>query len=202
MKRVGIYSGTFDPIHEGHLAFAREALTQCSLDKVFFLVEPRPRRKQGVKALEHRDEMVRLAIQGDSRFGSIMLGHQRFTTTETLPVLMERFRDAELHMLMGDDILVHFIDWPHVEALVTQLKFVIGLREYSEAEIRRQLDIIQKTRGFSMEYLLFQSAKPEVSSTGIKQQVKQGKTPKGLQSEVWRYIKAHNLYTSTPEKAE
>ncbi|MCA9332160.1 adenylyltransferase/cytidyltransferase family protein, partial [Candidatus Saccharibacteria bacterium] len=52
MKKVGIYAGSFDPIHKGHIALAEQAIQQCGQDKVFFMVEPRPRRKQGVKALE------------------------------------------------------------------------------------------------------------------------------------------------------
>lgn len=197
MKKVGIYSGTFDPIHEGHLALARGALAQCGLDKVFFLVEPRPRRKQGVKALEHRDEMVRLAIKGEPRFGSILLGQQRFSAVDTLPVLLERFRGAELYMLMGDDMLAHFADWPHVEDLVEHIQFTIGLREHTETEVKRRLAIIQKTRGLAMRYNLFQAAKPEFSSSAIRQQIKQGEIPSGLTPAVRRYIQDQGLYASS-----
>src|SRR5687768_15392849 len=98
LKKVGIYAGTFDPVHEGHLAFAREAAAQYGLDKVFFLVEPNPRRKQGVKALEHRNEMVQLAIRSEKLFASILLEQHRFTVTETMPVLRSRFKNSELYM--------------------------------------------------------------------------------------------------------
>lgn len=197
MKKVGIYSGTFDPIHSGHVAFAREALEQADLDKVFFLVEPRPRRKQGVKALEHRDEMVRLAIRDEPKFGSIMLGQQRFSAVDTLPVLLERFQGAELYMLMGDDMLAHFADWPHVEELVEHIRFSIGLRQHSEAEVRRRLTIIQKTRGLGMRYELFQAPKPEFSSSDIRLRIKNGEIPAGLTPEVLRYIESQGLYASS-----
>ncbi len=197
MKRVGIYSGTFDPIHEGHMAFAREALEKCQLEKVFFLVEPRPRRKQGVKALEHRDEMVRLAVRNEPKLGSILLGQQRFSAVDTLPVLLERFKGAELYMLMGDDMLAHFADWPHVEDLVEHIQFTIGLRHHTKAEVKRRLDIIQRTRGLTMRYQLFQADLPEFSSSDIRQQIKQGKNPAGLIPAVRQYIENHGLYASS-----
>src|SRR5688572_27140829 len=106
--KIGIYSGTFDPIHLGHVAFAKEALKQCGLEKVYFLVEPRPRRKQGVKALEHRQAMVELAIAKEPALGSIILDHARFSVRQTLPVLQARFEGSEIVFLMGDDMLAHF----------------------------------------------------------------------------------------------
>lgn len=194
MKKVGIYSGTFDPVHEGHLAFAREAIKQCNLDKVFFLVEPRPRRKQGVKAFEHRVEMVRLAIKDEPKLGSIVLGQQRFTPTDTLPVLQERFKDAELHMLMGDDMLAHFADWPHVEELIENIQFVIGVRAYSESEVKRRIGTVQKTRGLVMNYQLFQAPSAEFSSSKARQQIKKGEQSQGLASAVLDYIREQGLY--------
>ena len=202
MKRVGIYSGTFDPVHDGHLAFAREALKQCKLDKVFFLVEPRPRRKQGVKALEHRDEMVRLAIKDEPKFGSIMLGQQRFTAVNTLPVLQERFKGAELHMLMGDDMLAHFADWPHVEELVNQIQFVIGIRNHREADVLKRLEIIQNTRGMAMRYKLFQAPNAEYSSREVRRQIKKGQLPDGMSSKVLRYIEKQGLYSAVESSAK
>lgn len=196
MKKVGIYGGSFDPIHQGHLAFAHEAIEQCGLDKVFFLVEPRPRRKQGVKALEHRHEMVQLAIQDEPKFGSILLGQQRFTPHETLPVLAERFKGAELHMLMGDDLLSHFAgaDWPHFDELVRGMRFVIGLRHYSRAEVEHRMKIIQDTTGLKLRYRLFQGSLPEFSSSTLRASVRHGHKPRGISDAVYQYIRQEGLY--------
>lgn len=199
MKKVGIYSGTFDPVHDGHLAFAREALEQCGLDKVFFLVEPRPRRKQGVKSFEHRFHMVQLAIAHEPKFGTIMLEQQRFTATDTLPVLAERFKGAELHMLMGDDMLSHFADWPHVEELMRGVNFVIGLRHFDEKEVRRRVDIVQRTRGLAMRYELFQAPAAEYASTKLRAEIKRGRRPTGVSPEVMDYIQEQGLYASVAD---
>src|SRR5688572_32810164 len=135
MTKIGIYSGTFDPIHEGHIAFAKAAIEQCGLERVYFLVEPRPRRKQGVKALEHRQNMVRLAIAKEPRLGSIILDHARYSVSQTLPVLQARFEGAEISFLMGADMLSYFTDadWPNLNEFVEAVHLIIGLRGTSEA---------------------------------------------------------------------
>jgi len=183
-------------VHRGHVAFALEAIEQCGLDKVFFLVEPRPRRKQGVKALEHRAEMVRLAIRQVPSLGSILLQQQRFTVVHTLPVLQRRFKGAQLHMLMGDDWLVHFADWPHVEELLRDISFVIGIRQYSGAEVEARIQFIQKARGLTMRYQLFQPSGPEVSSSKVRRQVRAGEESEDLSPAVLDYIRAQGLYST------
>lgn len=197
MKRIGIYSGTFDPVHKGHLTFARAALEKCSLDKVFFLVEPRPRRKQGVKAAQHREQMVRLAIRNKPRFGSIVLDQQRFTTHETLPVLAERFKGADLYMLMGDDWLDHFADWPYVEELVHGVRFIIGLKQRDKQVVQQKLAILEQTRGLRLRSQLLEVEKPEPSSGSIKQQLRSGQSTPELPSAVKEYIDEQGLYADS-----
>ncbi len=196
MQRVGIYSGAFDPVHEGHMAFAHQALVQCGLDKVFFLVEPRPRRKQGVKALEHRAEMVRLAVRSEPRLGVITLDQQRFTPADTLPVLRARFKGAALCMLMGDDVLGRLADWPHVRELIQDVEFGIGTRRHSESEVRQRLQHIQRVRGLGMECQIFQVAGPDISSARVRRQLRAGQQPSGLVPQVLQYIRSEGLYSA------
>ncbi len=195
MKKVGIFSGTFDPVHAGHLAFAREAVAKCELEKVFFLVEPRPRRKQGVKAFEHRTRMVQLAIADEPRFGSIITEQQRFTVMETLPVLAERFRGAQICMLIGDDGLAHLSEWPHIEDLAKQVKFIIGLRQMKESDARDALQTMIQTKGLPMNYKIFHVDKSDISSSSIKHALRANKPASGLPPKVAEYIAEKNLYT-------
>jgi nicotinate-nucleotide adenylyltransferase len=127
LKKFGVFAGTFDPLHNGHLAFARQAL-RSGLDKVYFLPEPRPRRKQGVRALEHRQGMIEVAIQDDTRLGLIKLEQARFTPYETLPVLQQRFPNAEIVLLFGDDVLRHIADWPRIAELADSVRLLIATR--------------------------------------------------------------------------
>ena len=197
MKRVGIYAGTFDPIHAGHIAFAREAITQHDLDKVFLMVEPRPRRKQGVKALEHRLNMVLLAIEKESKLARIVLEQTRFSVHNTLPVLNARFKGAELHFLVGDDVLNHLIDWPNVEELVGNVKFIVGRRLRTKKEIDGIIKTITKVKGVKVSYKILISESSHYNSSKIRQDLRKGKRPEGVDDRVWQYIRERNLYSAS-----
>lgn len=200
MRRVGIFSGTFDPVHEGHLAFARQALTANQLDKIFFLVEPRPRRKQGVRAFEHRQKMVELAIKDEPALGSIVLEQARFTAQETLPILQARFKGAELFMLMGDDMLHHLGDWPHVDELLRGVGFIIGLRQDSPEAVTGRLQALEQARGLKLRYHIFQADHYDHSSSKIRQAYKNQRLPVGVPSKVAAYIKRQGLYEASRDQ--
>jgi nicotinate-nucleotide adenylyltransferase len=198
-KKVGIYAGTFDPVHEGHVAFAREALEQCGLDKVYFLVEPRPRRKQGVRALEHRIQMVQLAVKDEKGLGTIVVEHDRFSVEKTLPRLRALFEGAELHMLMGEDVVRHVIEWPHVEDLLDATSFIIGIREGDEVEVHKRLQKLQELRAAKFKFSIFVPSNYQYTSSKIRLSLKRGHEPGGLSPQVRAYIKSHGLYTSAGE---
>jgi nicotinate-nucleotide adenylyltransferase len=199
MKQVGVFAGTFDPIHEGHLAFAGQAIKQCGLDKVFFLVEPRPRRKQGVRALEHREAMVRLAIEGRDEFGIIMLEQANFSVEETLPKLRALFEGAEIHFLMGEDIVMHLNDWPHVEDLLDSSSFILGVREGDAKKVETVLESIKRARGISFPIKLITTDEYAVSSSKIRLAYKKGIQPLGISEKVAGYIEANKLYAPNEE---
>src|ERR1019366_9904154 len=90
-KRVGIYINAFDPIHEGHLNFASQAIRTSKLDKLYFLIEPRPKYKQGVKAFSHRVNMATLATRDNDSFGVVVVKHARYGVDETVNSLKQRF---------------------------------------------------------------------------------------------------------------
>jgi nicotinate-nucleotide adenylyltransferase len=195
MKRVGIFSGTFDPVHNGHLQFASDALDRAGLDKVFFLIEPRPRRKQGVKAFEHRLQMVQLAVAGDPALGTIVLEQAQFTPNETLPILKARFEGAALHMLMGDDMLKHLGDWPHVDDLIKDTCFIIGVR-HDEHEALSRIKSLEQTRGLSFQYKIFKSTYSAISSSKVKAELRRTGASPSIPDEVQDYIRTHNIYAS------
>lgn len=194
MKRVGIYAGTFDPIHAGHIAFAKQALVDCRLDKLFFLVEPRPRRKQGVRALEHREAMVRLAIAENKHLGIIQLEQTNFSVEETLPKLRALFEGAELHFLMGEDVFAHLNAWPHVNDLLSSSSFIVGIRKNDELKMKHVLERLQKTRGVKFDVSFIETAQHAISSSNIRLALKRDTDPHGLLSETTDYIRQNGLY--------
>jgi nicotinate-nucleotide adenylyltransferase len=196
-KKIGVFSGTFDPVHSGHVRFALDAITNFGLDKVFFIVEPRPRRKQGVKACEHRRNMVEIAIKRYSKLGSIILEHKRFTVERTLPILLSRFKNAKLYMLMGDDMLDHLIDWPGVETLLSSLTIIIGKRQ-EKTDLESKLHIIEHTRGIQFKSEALNSYHNDVSSTQLRHALRKGLETKNVDPMVLEYITNHGLYSSLP----
>lgn len=194
MKRVGIFSGTFDPVHEGHIEFAKEAAANYGLDRVFLLVEPRPRRKQGVRALEHRVEMVKRAIAHEPKLGLIILEQARFNVVETLPVLEARFPHTQLYMLMGEDGLSHLAHWPQIEQLVPKVHFIIGMRKHNQGEVKRRIKVAEQVRGIKVQYEVFRPLHNDYASTAIRLQLKRGHEPTGLHPRVYKYIQAEGLY--------
>ena len=195
-KRVGIFAGTFDPIHAGHLAFAEAAL-QTGLEKVFFLVEPRPRRKQGVRALEHRIAMVDLAIADQPKFGQIVLKQARFTIHETLPVLQARFPNHQLLLLFGDDVISHVAHWPHVQELADAVTLLVASRWRDKTELEAAFKTLQQTRSLHFHYEIIQVNQPEVASSRIRLALKNKKTSTELLPSIADYIHKHRLYSSS-----
>jgi len=192
-KQVGIYAGTFDPVHEGHLAFANQALTECKLDKLFFLVEPRPRKKQGVRALEHREAMVRLVIADNEKFGMIQLAQANFSVEDTLPKLQALFEGAQLHFLMGEDVFSHLSTWPHVDELLTSSSFIVGIRKNDEIKMKLTLAQLQQARGINFNVNFFMTEQQDISSSNIRLALKRGNEPQGLLSKTRDYIKSNGL---------
>lgn len=197
-KKVGIFAGTFDPVHEGHMAFAKEALSY-GLDKVFFLVEPRPRRKQGVRALDHRYKMVKIVTDKNPKLGVIKLEQARFTPRTTLPLLEARFKGSRLHFLFGDDVLNHMIDhladWPHVDELLEASKILIGSRRHDEAKLADRINDLERY-GLKIDYDFLYIDWPLASSSGIRQELRKGRSVSGLNPFVATYIHKNGLYSS------
>lgn len=200
VSHVGIYSGTFDPVHDGHIAFAEAAREHADLDKIFFLIEPRPRRKQGVKAFDHRVKMVQLAIKDHADFGVIILEQARFTVAETLPILQARFKNAELHMLMGEDVFAHLSSWPHLEEFVRDVNIIIGIREGSSETVLHQLKALKKIRHLHPKYEMFETELAKYSSSKVRLALRKGRIPEGLHPEVVRYIQKNQLYAPADEQ--
>jgi nicotinate-nucleotide adenylyltransferase len=197
MKKIGILAGSFDPVHDGHVAFAQKALLQ--LDKVFLLVEPRPRRKQGVKALEHRFEMARLAVKSNPKLGVIKLDQARFSPRDTMPLLEARFKGAEISLLFGDDVVVKMVDnirdWPYVEELFYKANILIGTRSYKKDEVKERIYSL-RSYGLNVKHKFIEINQPLTSSSKVRKQVRNGETPKNIHNKVVEYIKAQRLYSS------
>ncbi|MFH0757413.1 MAG: nicotinate (nicotinamide) nucleotide adenylyltransferase [Bacteroidota bacterium] len=127
MKRIiktGLYFGSFNPVHIGHLAIANYMIEFSDLEQLWFVVSPHNPLKEKKSLLKdyHRLEMVRLAIEDDDRFRATDIEFKLPTpsyTIDTLTYLEEKHPEREFQLVMGADGLRTFHKWKHA-ALITQ----------------------------------------------------------------------------------
>jgi nicotinate-nucleotide adenylyltransferase len=169
-NRIGIYSGTFDPIHVGHITFARETLKACSLDKIVFLPEPEPREKSDVTDIVNRVKQIKEAIKDEKSFKVLEPNSSQFTTSETLPMLQTIFKDADLTLLLGSDIVRTFPDrWQNLDVLLKEVSLAIGIRTGDEpSDIIAILENLQKEYSFQIHYTLIQTIQSHIASSHIR----------------------------------
>lgn len=128
MQKIGIYPGTFDPVHIGHLAFAQATLKKCNLEQVIFLPEMMPRGKVGVTSIEQRAEQIEIATQQYSKLGVKILASPQFTVAETLPEIESFYPNVKLMLLIGSDVALFLHTWENIHTLVTVCDIAIGMR--------------------------------------------------------------------------
>jgi nicotinate-nucleotide adenylyltransferase len=119
--RLGLFGGTFDPVHYGHLLFAESAREQLALDEVWFLpaVAPPHKRRKGLTPVELRLELIELAIGGHERLRAsrFEIERQLVYSADTVAALAAEHADWELFFLLGTDALADLPRWRNAEAL-------------------------------------------------------------------------------------
>jgi nicotinate-nucleotide adenylyltransferase len=127
MARIGIFSGSFNPVHSGHIAFALQALESANLDEIYLLPERRPALKQ-VEHFAHRTAMIKQALKPHPKLKVIDLTDISFSIERTLPKLQTLFAGDQLIFLLGSDVVENLIHWPKVDRLFKSSELVIGVR--------------------------------------------------------------------------
>lgn len=192
--RIGIYSGTFNPVHSGHVTFALQALQTAKLDKVYFLPERRPRYKQNVEHYGHRIAMIRRALHLHPKLEVLETDDISFTVSRTLPRLELRFPGAELVFLMGSDVAIHVSSWPNIDMLLERSELAIGLRAgTSWQDVCLRLSPLTVPRH---KLHVVQSFAPDVSSKLVRQGLRERRYVRGLLSSVVQYSNRNWLYVS------
>lgn len=195
--RVGIYAGTFDPVHAGHIAFALQAIEQASLDEVVFMPERMPRYKTGVEHFGHRVAMLRHAVKPHPKLSVAELVERHFSVAKTMPQLRSTFRGAELVLLVGSDVAVTIPHWDNAHELNESTELVVGLRaDMREDELFR---IVNSWRVKPKELTAVTSHVPHVSSRKVREAIQANSYTPGLLVSVVRYAKSNWLYIAFPK---
>ncbi len=132
-KRLGIFGGTFDPPHLGHVILAAEAADQLQLDQVLWLLSPAPphKRKLHLTPYDERAAFVQACIQSEPKFALSLLENERpgpHYTSDTLTILRERYPQCEIILLIGGDSLNDMPEW-HEPALILERVDQLGVME-------------------------------------------------------------------------
>ena len=196
--RLGIFGGTFDPIHNAHLFVAESARALERLDKVLFVPTGNQHYRDGAHAsIEHRCAMILGAIATNDGFGldeSDLRQDATGYTADLIPRLRERYPDASFTFLIGADSLVNTA-WVRFDEVLDSLeRFAIAPRPGVRADaLGRVLEAVPARLRERVSSLNV----PEVpiSSTAIRALVAQGRTARYLVPEpVWQYVVTQRLY--------
>lgn len=199
MKRIGIFAGTFDPVHKGHIAFALQARKTANLDKVYFLPEIQPRRKTGVTHIAHRIAMLKRALRPHTGLSVLDLPDKEFSVAKTWPRIQKEFPSDELFLLMGADReLAHLSSWPLVKRLLETVGLIVAQRQMS----REQAEALVKQLPHAPKGLyVLESSLPAVSSAAIRKAVKADVQPEGALKSTLAYADKNWLYVAVSSKA-
>lgn len=197
-ERLGIFGGTFDPPHLGHLILAQEACAQLRLARVLWVLTPVPPHKlgQAITPVHHRLAMLERALQDEARFEISRLELERpgpHYTADTLRALQDLYPSADLILLLGGDSLRDLPTWRFAPELVAACCEIGVMRRPADsidlAALEEQVPGVQGRVRFVDAPLL------EIASSEIRRRVRQGQPFRYfLTSAVYRYILDQNLY--------
>ena len=169
MTQLGIYPGTFDPIHQGHIAFAAAAIADCKLDKVLFLPETHPRSKPNVNDIAVRFLQIKKALQGIPQLDILELTCTQFSVIPTLSEIQSATNVAHLNFLVGSDVLATMQHWPNITVLLETCDLTIGLRHGSNNnEVQKHIDELMRKSTRTFAYTIIETEHSHLASSHFR----------------------------------
>lgn len=199
--RIGIFGGTFDPVHMGHLILAEQCRAQAGLDEVWFLPSYHPPHKApaGVSRFEPRCDMLELAVAGHPGFRVERIEKELpppSYTAETLAALRARHPGAEFSLLMGSDGLPDLPGWHEPRAVLERAGLVVvprpGVMLWTADRLARALDL--PAEAVRLRYVACPMI--EIASRELRRAVADGMSIRYLVPRaVEEYVRDRKLYT-------
>ena len=202
--RLGIFGGTFDPVHFGHLALAEECLAAANLDELWLVPAASPPHKGGKKLsrFDQRKEMLELAIAGNEKFKVEPMEADRpgpSFTIDTLEEIHKRKPDDELFLIIGGDSALEFSTWKDPAKIASLATIIVRIRpgfsmpteQEFISQLGKELGVVPK--------VIFVAGPPflDVSSSLLKERVSNNKSVRYLLPRaVEIYIQQKKLYLS------
>ncbi len=200
-RAIGILGGTFDSIHLGHLALAREAWSELGLAQILFVpnADPPHKQNQRITAAEHREAMVALAIAGESAFVLSRLELERpgpsyaVDTVAELAARSRRERRPEPWFVLSAEVLDDFHEWHQPDRMLDLCRIAVAPRPGAEPLDRAW--VMAHYPGREDRFAFLPGPELDIASTTIRERVRAG-LPIGelVPAAVARYIEAEGLY--------
>ena len=189
-SRVGLYFGSFNPIHVGHLVIANAMLDNADVDEVWFVVSPHNplKERRTLLADHHRLQMVKDAIDDNYRFRAcdeeFHLPKPSYTSL-TLAHLAEKYPNKEFCLIMGSDNICTFDKWRNYQYILDNYKiFVYPRPNYQGSQWEKHRNVTMVSAPLM-----------DISSSYIRNIIKEGRSPKYLLTpEVLKYVEDMNFY--------
>lgn len=198
MKKYGIFGGSFNPIHYGHLMICEYIKEEMGLDKVIFIPTGNPPHKDLGVSAEDRYEMVRLAISPNPDFEISDIETTRVNlsyTVDTIRELKKIYKEEKLYFLIGLDSLFQLKTWKKIGDLSQEIEFVVALRPgyIDKEEINNEIDFLRENFGTKIN--LINTPLYEISSTDLRDRIHEGKSLRYLiPKKVLDYIEESGFY--------
>lgn len=192
--KIGLFFGTFNPIHIGHLILANYLVEYSDLDEVWFVITPMSPFKQKKSMLSnvHRLALANLAVENYPKLKTSDMEFrlkQPNYTSDTLMHFEEKYPNYEFHLIMGEDNLRSFHKWKNYKVILENYKLYVYPRYFpmdSENELATHKNVVKVDAPII-----------EISSSFIRKAIKKGKNCEPmLPPAVWNYIDEMNFYKS------
>ncbi len=197
-RRIGIFGGSFDPLHYGHLIIGEYAIESLHLDLVLFapVLHPPHKPSGGRVSIEHRMAMLNAAIHDNERFLLSRVDVDRpgpHYTVDTIRIIHEQYPNSEIYFLMGTDSLLSFASWYQPQQIIQQCRLAVMRRPTTQPiTLTLHEDVLP---GLQNSIDIIEAPAIGISSTRIVERIRNGQTIRYLIPEAVRiYIQEHDLY--------
>ncbi len=204
--KVGIFGGTFDPIHQGHMIIAEQVMGELDLALVVFVPGGIPPHKEAssVRAsAEDRFDMVEAAVAGNERFSVDRVevdAGRAMHSVETVRILKERSPGDDWYFISGADEISNLLAWKDPDLLLEEVVMVAATRPGYDLSKLQHLEA--GLRNFDRIFPV-ECTRVDISATGIRRRMLQGKSVRYLVPEgVYEIIRDRGLYTGDERQAE
>ena len=198
MKKIGLYFGTFNPIHVGHLIIANYMADYTELDEVWLVVSPQNPLKKRETLLKdhHRLTLVRIAVEDNAK---LLACNEEFNlpipsyTINTLAHLKEKFNKNKFHLIMGEDNLRSFHKWKNQDEILNNHKIYVYPRVLTEQEMEENSNEYSSFNHINI--IRCHAPIMKISSSFIREAIKNKKDVRYLLTpDVHKYVEEMNFY--------